>query len=118
MARALLEAGIRPDLVCGTSIGAINGTAIAERLGARPALPPEVTHRIVTERVEGRTFQAIADGLMVDGLPTARGKSCWYPATIRAIVTSDNAAPILPRQEETGKGKRRMANRHATAKNR
>jgi NTE family protein len=29
MARALLEAGIRPDLVVGTSIGAINGAAIA-----------------------------------------------------------------------------------------
>src|ERR1700753_3371914 len=29
MARALLEAGIAPDLICGTSIGAINGAAIA-----------------------------------------------------------------------------------------
>jgi len=29
MARALLESGIRPDLICGTSIGAINGAAIA-----------------------------------------------------------------------------------------
>ena len=29
MARALLEAGIRPDLLCGTSIGAINGAPIA-----------------------------------------------------------------------------------------
>jgi NTE family protein len=29
MARALLEAGVRPDLVCGTSAGAINGAAIA-----------------------------------------------------------------------------------------
>ncbi|WP_418276135.1 patatin-like phospholipase family protein [Isoptericola jiangsuensis] len=29
MAQALLEAGIRPDLVVGTSIGAINGAAIA-----------------------------------------------------------------------------------------
>lgn len=29
MARALLEAGIRPDLICGTSIGAINGAAVA-----------------------------------------------------------------------------------------
>jgi predicted acylesterase/phospholipase RssA len=27
--RALLEAGVRPDLVCGTSVGAINGAAIA-----------------------------------------------------------------------------------------
>ena len=29
MLRALLEAGMRPDLVVGTSIGAINGAAIA-----------------------------------------------------------------------------------------
>ena len=29
MARALLEAGVRPDLVSGTSIGAINGAALA-----------------------------------------------------------------------------------------
>lgn len=29
MAQALLEAGVVPDLVCGTSIGAINGAAIA-----------------------------------------------------------------------------------------
>jgi NTE family protein len=29
MARALLESGVRPDLVCGSSIGAINGAAIA-----------------------------------------------------------------------------------------
>jgi NTE family protein len=29
MARALLEAGVRPDLVCGTSIGAINGAMLA-----------------------------------------------------------------------------------------
>jgi NTE family protein len=29
MARALLEAGVKPDLVCGTSVGAINGAALA-----------------------------------------------------------------------------------------
>lgn len=29
MARALLEAGVRPDLVCGTSVGAINGAMLA-----------------------------------------------------------------------------------------
>ncbi|MGX9789188.1 patatin-like phospholipase family protein [Mycobacterium sp. MMS18-G62] len=29
MARALLEAGVQPELVCGTSIGAINGAALA-----------------------------------------------------------------------------------------
>jgi NTE family protein len=29
MASALLDAGVRPDVVCGTSIGAINGAALA-----------------------------------------------------------------------------------------
>ena len=40
MARALLEAGVRPDLVCGTSVGAINGAAIAAdpRRGAQRLL--------------------------------------------------------------------------------
>jgi hypothetical protein len=47
------------------------------------------------ECAEGRTFQAIADGLMADRIPTARGKSCWYPATIKAIVTSENAAALI-----------------------
>ena len=47
------------------------------------------------ERGEGRTFQAIADSLMADGVPTARGKTRWYPATIKAVVTSDNAAVLV-----------------------
>ena len=68
--------------------------ARGERLGAAPALPLQVTRRIVIERREGRTFQAIAEGLMADGIPTARGKTRWYPATIKAVVTSDNAAAL------------------------
>jgi DNA invertase Pin-like site-specific DNA recombinase len=68
--------------------------ARGERLGAAPALPMQITRRIVTERREGRTFQAIADGLMDDGIPTARGKTRWYAATIKAVVTSDNAAAL------------------------
>lgn len=66
--------------------------ARGERLGAAPSLPVEVTRRIVAERAEGRTYQAIADGLIADGIPTARGKAKWYPATIKAVETSDNAA--------------------------
>jgi hypothetical protein len=54
----------------------------------------EITRRILTERAAGRTFQAIADGLMADGIRTARGKVRWYPATIKAVVTSDNAAAL------------------------
>lgn len=68
--------------------------ARGERLGAAPSLPEEVTRRIVSERAAGRTFQAIADALMADGIRTARGGSKWFPATIKAIVGSDNAASI------------------------
>jgi hypothetical protein len=52
----------------------------------------QITRRIIAERCNGRTFQAIAEGLMVDGVPTARGRTRWYAATIKAMVTSDNAA--------------------------
>src|SRR3954453_15117461 len=41
MLRALLERGIRPDLVVGTSIGAINGAAVAAE--PRPAAGERVT---------------------------------------------------------------------------
>ena len=69
--------------------------ARGERLGAAPALPPDVSRRVIAERREGRTFQAIADGLMADNIPTARGKSRWYPATISAVVKSDNARLLI-----------------------
>jgi hypothetical protein len=49
-------------------------------------LPLHRVHRIT--RIEqgegnGRTFQAIADGLIADGILTARGKQKWYSATVR-----------------------------------
>jgi hypothetical protein len=54
----------------------------------------QITRRIIAERGNGRTFQAIAEGLMADGVPTARGKPGWYAATIYAVVTSDNVAAL------------------------
>lgn len=68
--------------------------ARGERLGAAPALPPEVTRRIVAERAAGSTFQSIADGLMRDEILTARGKAKWHPSTVKAVINSDNAAPL------------------------
>ncbi len=49
--------------------------ARGERLGAAPAVPVEVTRRIVAERAAGGTFQEIADALMADGIPSAGGKT-------------------------------------------
>ena len=54
----------------------------------------QITRRILTERRRGQTFQAIAERLMADAIPTARGNKCRYPATIKAVVTSDNAAAL------------------------
>jgi DNA invertase Pin-like site-specific DNA recombinase len=68
--------------------------ARGERLGAVPALPLAVTRRIICERANGMTFQSIADGLMADGVSTARGNTRWYPATIKAVCLSDNAAAL------------------------
>jgi NTE family protein len=55
MARALLEAGVRPDLVCGTSVGAINGAAIA----ADPT--PEGAKRLLA------IWDALAEEGVLDG---------------------------------------------------
>ena len=38
--------------------------ARGERLGAAPALPMQITRRMIAERGNGRTFRAIAEGLM------------------------------------------------------
>jgi DNA invertase Pin-like site-specific DNA recombinase len=55
-------------------------------LGGRPSsLPPEVVDRIVAER-EHSTLQAIADGLNLDGVPTAQGGSEWRPSSVAAVL--------------------------------
>jgi NTE family protein len=60
MARALLEAGVRPDLVCGTSVGAINGAAIA----ADPTT--EGAQRLLA------IWDALAADKVLDGSPIRR----------------------------------------------
>ncbi|SDD98524.1 recombinase family protein [Rhodococcus tukisamuensis] len=77
-----------------TKVGLTAKKERGERVGAAPSLPVEVTRRILVERAGGRTLQAIADGLMSDGIPTARGGSKWFAATIKAILGSDNAADV------------------------
>lgn len=69
--------------------------ARGERLGATPGLPLAVTRRIIDQRRQGKTFQAIADDLMADGITTSRGKAQWYPATVKAVTESDNAVMLM-----------------------
>jgi NTE family protein len=60
MVRALLEYGVRPDVVVGTSVGALNGALVA----ATP--PSEVVDRLT------RLWQAAASGRRVYGDPAHR----------------------------------------------
>lgn len=58
------------------------------RLGRPRVMADRITERIVNERQKGRTLAAIADGLNTDGVQTARGGACWYPSTVKAVLTS------------------------------
>jgi DNA invertase Pin-like site-specific DNA recombinase len=58
------------------------------RLGRPRSLPDDIVRRIVEQRSEGLTLQAIADGLNVDSVPTAQGGALWRPSSVRAVIAS------------------------------
>jgi len=63
------------------------------RLGRPPTLPAEIVERIAADRLAGGTWSGIARQLNEDGIPTAQGGRCWYPATVRYVALSaENAA--------------------------
>jgi hypothetical protein len=47
---------------------------------------PELRRRIERLREGGLTYQAIADGLNLDGVPTLRGGREWRPSSVRAAA--------------------------------
>lgn len=75
-------------------IGARTSSALQQlklqgvRLGRPRTMDEEVSRRIVSERAQGRTMAAIADGLNADGVPTARGGAKWYPSTVKGVLNS------------------------------
>lgn len=66
--------------------------AAGVRLGRPSMLPAEVVARIVTDRASGVSFGKIAVALNADGVPTAQGGKRWYPATVKAVVSGQDAA--------------------------
>jgi DNA invertase Pin-like site-specific DNA recombinase len=62
------------------------------RLGRPRSLPELVVERIVAEHDQGGSWSAIARGLDSDGVPTAQGGKCWYPATVRAVYFANSEA--------------------------
>jgi len=71
------------------------------RLGRPSSLDWDVVARIVAERDAGSTWQAIADGLGADGVPTARGGVRWYPASVRKVYVGQDAATIRAELDAT-----------------
>ncbi len=78
MLRALSEAGVRPDLVVGTSIGALNGVLVAaDPAGAAARLSrmwqgEELRHAF-SERFWGRAVRLVRSGTL---LTTTRARMC------------------------------------------
>lgn len=68
--------------------------AAGVRLGRPSTLPDDVVKRIVREREERRTWQAIADGLNEDAVPTAQGGAKWWPSTVRKAASGQDAATL------------------------
>ena len=65
------------------------------RLGRPRTMTTETTERVVSERAQGKTLTAIAEGLNNDGIETARHGAKWYASTVRAVLLSaelDSAA--------------------------
>jgi len=58
------------------------------QLGRRSTLSRDTVARIVQERSEGRSLQAIADGLTSDGVEAGQGGKRWYASSVRAVIAS------------------------------
>ncbi|WP_350310217.1 recombinase family protein [Rhodococcus sp. MEB041] len=56
-------------------------------------LPDELVTRIIGERRDGSTLQAITDRLIADGEPAARGGR-WQPSVIRKVLISQRAVEL------------------------
>ncbi len=84
MLRALLEAGIKPDLILGTSVGAINGSVLA-------ADPTEQSVERLTQLWTGLSTGGIFDANLLTRLGTAaRTRTHMYSnAVLRRMLESD-----------------------------
>jgi DNA invertase Pin-like site-specific DNA recombinase len=71
-------------------------TAQGVAVGRPHSVPPEVVERIQQLRTGGSTYQAIADALDEDQVPTGRAGKKWYPATVRGVLMRRRATTPSP----------------------
>jgi DNA invertase Pin-like site-specific DNA recombinase len=58
--------------------------------------------RIIQQRGDGLTLDAIATRLNLDGVPTARGGARWYPSTVAHVLRSPSTVESLARKVVQG----------------
>ena len=66
------------------------------RLGRPVTLSADVRDRIVKDRRQGLSLQAIANRLNEDGIPTAQGGQQWYPSTVSKVLKSCEIDAKMP----------------------
>lgn len=85
----LLAASVRSDrefVSRATRTGMQRRREEGAQLGRPRTLPEEVVQRIIAEREAGASLRRIADGLTIEGVPTAQGGVRWYASTVRAVI--------------------------------
>jgi DNA invertase Pin-like site-specific DNA recombinase len=63
--------------------------ARGERLGRPRQTPQKLVDRVVRERDAGSTWQAIADRLNDDHVPTQRGGTAWRVSSVQRLYESN-----------------------------
>jgi DNA invertase Pin-like site-specific DNA recombinase len=77
-----------------TREGMMQRKAEGVRLGRPVMLSAETFAYIVTSHTAGKSMNKIAAELNANGVPTATGKGKWHAATIKQVLTSQNAAAL------------------------
>lgn len=89
---ATFAGGLRVSTSRITAEAAALRRATGRRSGRKPTIEPALLDRIAVARGLGLTFQAIADELERDGVPTPRSASRWSASTVRAAFLRRRAA--------------------------
>lgn len=59
----------------------------------------ELVRRIYNEYLQGKSYQAIANGLERDGIPTVTGNKKWWDSTVTGILTNEKYCGTLLQQK-------------------
>jgi DNA invertase Pin-like site-specific DNA recombinase len=64
------------------------------RLGRPSLLPSHLVARITSQRAEGLSLRAIAEGLNGEGVPTAHKGAKWHASTVSKVLAGQDAAGL------------------------